>query len=387
MIRAAANPRPFVASLDVVRAVTIVSVIMVHSTWFTANGGGSIGAGAFLSILHFTRESFMALTGFVLTYSLWERTPKWGKFWIKRYRLIAIPYILWSAAYLTLTISVWPVGPYMARLLQDLPTGAAWFHLYYLLITMQFYLLMPGFLWVIRKCQDHPGWLLGLAATLEVMLMAYDQYGLSSHPAGINAYTGTEVWTYGLYFIVGGVMAAHWTAISEWLNSHAKSVAIYLAVSIALMLTAYFGQLQGQASRINFADAVLQPAMVPESLAVFMALVRVGLWYQKYWQRPKVPWHARFVKRIADGSFGMYLMHPMILAGWLWVVKFLGWKPNHIVLDAVTISLLVISSVWVTGWLARTRWSPWLIGRSAIQARPLRGAASRDEKTWLPSEA
>lgn len=378
------SKKPFVRSLDVVRAVTIVSVIMVHSTWFTANGGGSVTAGAILSVLHFTRESFMALTGFVLTYSLWDRPARWGRFWVKRYRLIAIPYIIWSAAYLTLSMPVWPIVPYVSKLLQDLPTGAAWFHLYYLLITMQFYMVMPGFLWIIRRCQNHAWRLVAMAAVLEVALMAYDQYGLSTHPGGLNAYTGTEVWTYGLYFIIGGMMASRWTEVSGWLKSHSRTVLGFFAFGILAMLAFYFGQLQGQASRINFADAVLQPAMVLESAAIFLALVRVGIWYQKYWQRSIIPWHARIMKRIADASFGMYLMHPMILQGWLLLIHYWRWKPNPWFLDGLTVAILVISSAAITGILSRTSWAPWIIGRSA-SGRMM--TAPAEEPSWVPSNA
>lgn len=385
MTKSELNPKkPFVRSLDVVRAVTIVSVIMVHSTWFTANGGDSITAGAILSVLHFTRESFMALTGFVLTYSLWDRPAQWGRFWVKRYRLIAIPYIIWSAAYLTLSMPVWPIGPYVSKLLRDLPTGAAWFHLYYLLITMQFYLVMPGFLWLIRRCQNHAWRLVAVAAVLEVTLMAYDQYGLSIHPGGLNAYTGTEVWTYGLYFIIGGVMASHWREISVWLKSHSRAVIGFLVISILVMLGFYFAQLDGQVSRINFADAVLQPAMVLESVAIFLALVRVGIWYQKYWRESKIPWHARVTKRIADVSFGMYLMHPMILQGWLLLIHYWRWKPNPWLLDGLTVGLLVVSSAVITGLLARTSWAPWIIGRSAVR-RVI--TASVEDPNWVPSNA
>ncbi len=380
----AKSKKPYVRSLDVVRAVTIVSVIMVHSTWFTANGGGSIAAGAVLSVLHFTRESFMALTGFVLTYSLWDRPARWGRFWVKRYRLIAIPYIIWSAAYLTLSMPVWPILPYVSKLLQDLPTGAAWFHLYYLLITMQFYLLMPGFLWLIRRFQNHAGWLVGVVAVMEILLMAYDQYGLLAHPGGLNAYTGTEVWTYGLYFIIGGVMASRWPEISKWLESHSRAVLGFFVFGIMVMLGFYFGQLQGQVSRVNFADAVLQPAMVVESAAIFLALVRVGIWYQKYWRQPGIPWHARVMKRIADVSFGMYLMHPMILQGWLLLVHYWRWKPELWFLDGLTVVVLVVFSAAITGLLARTPWAPWIIGRSAIGRARTKPA---EEPTWAPSNA
>ena len=89
--------RAYVEAADFVRAVTVVSMIAVHSTWYTAGGSRWWLSGALLALMHFTRESFMALTGFVLTYSLFGRSVDWRRTLSRRYRLGRFSFLIWRA--------------------------------------------------------------------------------------------------------------------------------------------------------------------------------------------------------------------------------------------------------------------------------------------------
>lgn len=353
--------RPHVYAMDWVRALTVIGVISVHSTWFTLNGGTSATAGGILALLHYTREVFMALTGFVLTYSLWDRPVKWLAFWKRRYWLVLVPYVFWSAAYLQITHSIAQPMIYFPLLAQDLLTGKAWFHLYYLLVTMQFYLLMPVFLVVMRWAKQRPGLVLSLAALGEIILMQYDHTvgstGILVHQSGVL------VLTYELYFIVGGVTAVHWDRVSQWLHEHSPWVWIGLLVAALIMEGAYLIQLH-QTHTVNYADSVMQPWMVPWSILTFFGLITIGLIGEKQSWRLKP-----LIRRISNLSFGIYLIHPMILAGWLWLLSKVGVPLDSWVLDVATVAAVTSASLLVIGAIARLPISPFVIGRSTIGTR------------------
>ena len=64
-----------VHEIDVVRVVTFVAVVAVHATGGTTDQQ-SVGGNAALTLLHFTREAFFALTGFVL-FRLADQLKPW----------------------------------------------------------------------------------------------------------------------------------------------------------------------------------------------------------------------------------------------------------------------------------------------------------------------
>ena len=52
-----------------------------------------------LGLLHFTRNVFFALTAFVLVNSYLHRPVLMRNFWPRRFLLVGIPYVVWSAIY------------------------------------------------------------------------------------------------------------------------------------------------------------------------------------------------------------------------------------------------------------------------------------------------
>ncbi len=359
-----AEKKRYVEAADFVRALTIASVVAVHSTWYMANGGGWVASGAILSILHFTRESFMALTGFVLTFSLFGKQLKWKEVWIKRYKLVLFPYMIWSAGYMLLFGTFAGVGVFFLTYGKNLLDGGAWFHLYYLLITMQFYLVLPLFLALMRVAKKHPVWVFLGALTFQMALMAYDQYGIGPHPTFfLNQYTGDEVWTYTLFFVVGGIAALHWPAIREWLRTHLGLVIWVSAGTAALMLAEFFLETY-LGGNMTLGDSVLQPAMVPWAVMSIVLLAAIGVRYEA--ARAITPGRWPLVKWLADLSFGIYLCHPMLLQLWTNLLSQFHLDQASYWLDALTVALLLAVSTIAMWLISKTPISSWLIGRAKV---------------------
>src|SRR5262252_8231588 len=92
--------RPHLYEIDVVRAVTALCVVGVHTVAFTVillppNGVGANVQGAIEHALHFTREMFLAITAFVMVYSYAANRPfSVRTFWWKRGLGVLLPYII-----------------------------------------------------------------------------------------------------------------------------------------------------------------------------------------------------------------------------------------------------------------------------------------------------
>lgn len=98
-----AEPRVHIYEIDLIRAITVFSVVSIHSlsyTGFLIKGTQAIEAyNLFGHLLHFNREMFMFVTALVLTFVYFNRSFSTQKFWLKRALFVLIPYILWSIIY------------------------------------------------------------------------------------------------------------------------------------------------------------------------------------------------------------------------------------------------------------------------------------------------
>ncbi len=376
MTRAAvtrANGTGHVYAVDLVRVLTFAAVIAVH-TVTTVNPPDSVPTGGAAMLLHFTREAFFALTAFVLVHRYRDKLPV-RPFWRRRFLLVGAPYVIWSVIYSGLALITTPLPPTAAltRLGHNLLTGTAWYHLYFLVVTMQFYLLFPLFLRVLRAVAARRAghwWLLGVTAVLQVGVDA----GLhAAHPSGIAgkllAYDGSFVGSYAFYLVLGGVAALHADRVQAWVRGHPAVVFGALVATGASAEAWYLHSVHGGSSP-GAASDVFQPVMVPWCVAIITALFALG-----------VAWSAqrggglgsRAVEISSDRSFGVFLVHPIVL--WALPLGPLAWLSTQVSTlcsSVVAIAVTVMVSLLVVEVLRRSPLSMVLTGkRRTPHASPL----------------
>ena len=137
-----------------------------------------------------------------------------------------MPYVVWTVIYTGLqTVSLHRRGAdvHAARpraalrnLALNLATGTAWYHLYFLLVSMQFYLLFPLFQRLLVATRGRHRWVLAAAAVLQVLV---DLWVHDPAPTGVKAdllpYAGSFVGSYVFFLVLGGVVALHRERVLE----------------------------------------------------------------------------------------------------------------------------------------------------------------------------
>ncbi|MGZ6807971.1 MAG: acyltransferase [Mycobacteriaceae bacterium] len=297
--------------IDIVRNLTFACVIAVHAT-ATVNAAASVSAGATLILLHFTREVFFLITGFVLIQAHSRRTFNVTTFYRRRLLLVGVPYVVWSTVYyFANNHQSWAEGTWAKPLGLALLTGTACYHLYFLLVSLQVYLILPALLALLRRTEGRHGLLLGVAVAVQLLEAAFLQYG--------GPFSGVwETWrrhadvllpTYVGYLVAGALAAWHLARWQRWVDMHTHMVIGTLLGSATLTLAVYAFQQRAPGGPL-YAQAVLQPVMLPWSLAVGLALYSLGSWWACRRTRSRLQGVVTVGSHV---SFGVYLLHPLVM--------------------------------------------------------------------------
>ena len=324
--------KPHIYELDLLRPLIALTVVAVHVTAFTT-GFYKTPTGVQLhyavqDTIHWTRNVFLFITAFALTYVYYGRPFSARRFWAKRSMGVLLPYALWSIAYTWVNNSAHEPLAFARAAFQDILTGSASYQLYYIALTLQLYLVLPLFLRFLRRVAGHPWRTLSISFILQLIILyisyQYVQQGpLAASPSGsfLGEFENRFLLIYQFYFILGGLAALAIEPIRAFLLRHGKWIAGAFVLALAATLANYALQIQVYHTNYGLATAVLQPMTAVYSLAV---LVFFGWLISGWARRPGPdgrPRGYRFWHLLSDASFGIYLAHAFILTAVLkWVV-------------------------------------------------------------------
>lgn len=315
--------------IDFVRLVTFAGVILDHVILGIA-ATTAVAAGGLGLLLRYTRYSFFALTGFVLTYQYRNRELHPGQFWRRRYKLIGLPFVAWSLFYwvygryraggftaLENIVSSWSsVELALKSIAYDLITGSAWYHLYFLSVSMQIYAVFPGVLWVLRRTWGYHRYLLVCAAIFQGAVM----YTMVRPPIHFLTYGPQQVlathlvvtiFPYVFFILAGCVAAMHYEAFQAFMIRWRWPLIVAGLLVIAGTLWYYVWDVH-RGTTILRASNVFMLHNTFAYIAIIVILYCLGTVWQS--RRTKGSVADRFMRTAADRSFGIYLAHALALS-------------------------------------------------------------------------
>jgi membrane-bound acyltransferase YfiQ involved in biofilm formation len=306
-----------------VRSVTALGVVGVHVAAFTIilihTPIGIELQNAAITVLHFTREIFIAITGFVMVYIYGGKPFPVRRFWRKRGLGVFLPYVLWSLFYDWYSVPHTSITFFAGRSIADILTGSASFQLYYILLTLEFYLVLPWFLRFIHWSRERPWQVLGASFALQVVILTLDYHFIQSGPFSqtpfgqyLNTYQGRYLPLYQFYMVIGGMGALYIDQLRAFVRTHGRLVLGALALGLALMWGMLVLQVNVLGQSMAYAVSVFQPAMAV--YAVGMSLFLYSASYRWATRRaPAAPRAYGFWLLLSDVSFGIYLVHAYFL--------------------------------------------------------------------------
>jgi peptidoglycan/LPS O-acetylase OafA/YrhL len=348
--------------VDAMRPVKQIGVVATHSLVAFAPAGSGLAAGATLMLLHVTREAFLFISACMLTYSYYDlKRSELRRFWRRRFVTVGIPYLCWTLIYFAVGIpgSNRSATGELAHLGFLVLTG--YYQLYFLVVLLQFYLLFPLFVWLLRRTTGRHALVFAVSCALEVAYLALMRWHVL--PPGLRNFDASrEIMSYQFYLVAGALAAVHYREFDAWVRRHRRGIIAAAVVTAAASELWYF--VQGTHTvhlGSGLASDPFQPITVPYNVAAILViyLIGVALVSPARSRRTVVLAHVG-----SDDSYGVYLsqmlfIDALVALGWGHLSRVIPWP----VLLLITVAGVFLLSCVLTEVLARTPIAEWLTGR------------------------
>lgn len=351
-----APSRKYLHEVDIVRALAILGVLTVHATALTVVTLS--GSSALYPIYNFLNiafkygtPTFIFLSGFVLFYSYGRRpvtSALLKRFYGRRLLLVIGPYVAASFVYVTVKQAVWYGFPGLREWIGDfalrLATGTAHAHLYFVVISIQFYLMFPLLLVLFQKFRRlalHSFWL-GFALQWTFVLLNGAFWHLP--------HKGSWAFSYFSVYLLGAGFAMLYEPIrNRFLDPRTPpSLALWLLAILWAGATVWHVILM----QMNRVQGIALPGWHYElAWNVHTAASAVLLFIIAHRLMHRLPSGAgRVMANLGRRSFGIYLVHP------LWLMLYEAVFPvSHPVYYHLSIGakwLFVLAASWLVVQLA-----------------------------------
>jgi len=390
----AARARGRLPELDSLRGIAILGVLMVHATSAAVGSLPNSTAQTVYIVLNtlslFCVPAFIFLSGFVLFYQYYDKvlTPRvFGDFYLKRLKQLAIPYVFISLGYelcaAVMKHKAWEPMAMLQQFGEHLLNGKSYTHLYYVIITLQLYVLFPLLLLLFRKLRASAWMALPIGFVIQWLFyfMNREYWHLVSKASWsftyffifmIGAYLGmkstTDVHGFGSKRETG---SDRQEGASAWRKTAAAAVGLLWAASTIGFLWLYINLRTG--------------GPVPEgywfeigyqfyTLLTTIVLLGVCVALNRYNVSGVV---VKGIQQLGALSFGIYLIHPLVLLIYRRYVPSPDLSPAyHLWVAGGFLAAIGVSIVVLLIMFRYVRWSWILLGPTPAGYGPSPSRAS-----------
>jgi hypothetical protein len=341
--------KPRLAAIEYIRGISMMGVIGINiGSQYIMNPAANIHLVAlFETFTRFSVPIFFFISAFGLFYNLNINAPfDFVSFTKRRLKTVLIPYLAWSLLYLLHDGLLYGVGfPDPLHLLSVLFFGNAKYQLYFMVILLWFYLLMPLWIAIVRRLTLYR---LGI---LLILQMAFDYW--SSFDTAFNLYVyglpdnsilkpflmyRLNYWVlhYFFIFLLGGWLSVHSDKFMDFMKKHLHGLCCFFFFTLGGLMTYYYEKIYFDGytalEAINTAHQ-LCPWGILYTMAASLFFFAIFT-YQSY---PKALNNLLHI--LGKHSYFAYLAHPLF-------ITYIGlWLQNH---GKLMTAPVVIAFYWAT---------------------------------------
>ncbi|RRD94527.1 acyltransferase [Clostridiales bacterium COT073_COT-073] len=344
------------AELDTCRALAALSVLAIHVTSIPL---GIIDKNSLLFQLLFIINRFLqyAVPLFLMMSAILEgyHFKKVEGFYLKKARRVLLPYLVWSLLYMGFNqflnrgylteISNWK------SMTNIILFGDAHYHLYFMSILLQFLFLFP-WLWKLQK-RFGTHLLFGLLGSFALQMLLCYLVTEPFYPVFPNI-----VKTFPRYFFIlnGGLLIGLAYAKKKELWHKYK----YGIIAIALLAMGYYIWLEYQ---LQYHAGVDVRFYLPVWYLYSFFISLCFLAFSAFLSQMKGPFK-KGLDVVSKNSYGIYLLHPMILEihRKIWVKLPVPSSILYLLIMLIVgVSVLVIS-ILTAAWISKNKYTAWMLG-------------------------
>ncbi|TWI59819.1 acyltransferase [Halalkalibacter nanhaiisediminis] len=299
----------------IIRAIAILAVLMVHSTSVTIielvpDSNAFVFFNAINTFFRFGTPTFILLSSLVLFYSYYHKPLSRQlihKFYSNRLLYILLPYLIFSFIYNGIRTEYFQTyesfQEFISTFTEELLLGNAYTHLYFVFISIQFFLLFPLLLVVLKKWPALTKHLIWIGFVIQWTFVFYNCF-VWQYPD-----TGSISLSYMSYYLTGAFIGIYYADIKAWIKTRQWLVAglfvAWLAAVIGHISIWHSTRVLGNAFHsLLYTFMWNAHTILTALLLIYLSVVIVK----------KAPaWITGSLMKLGYLSFGIYLIHPLYL--------------------------------------------------------------------------
>ncbi|EGA88288.1 acyltransferase 3 [Planococcus donghaensis MPA1U2] len=256
---------------------------------------------------------FFFLSSFVLFYTYYPRKLSiglFGKFYKKRLLYILVPYVVFSVFYFLFKAYFYQIYTDPSQMgkefLIDLVTGKAHSHLYFVFVSVQFYLMFPIILYLFQRFAVIRNY-----AILIGFLIQWTWVLINSFYLQVPA-KGSVALSYFLFYFFGAFLGVYYEKVAAWIGNWRKVWPFIALIVVSYVYMLYFYVTIYYEIRTNQWTGSTRTAEFAWSTHAFFAaaLIFIVAHFMASWKLARMQ---KVITEIGAVSFGMYLIHPFFL--------------------------------------------------------------------------
>ncbi len=352
--------KPYLNSIEYIRGVSMLGVVAIHiGAQYLTNPTPNVNLIAVLEIAsRFSVPIFFFISAFGLFYKIDLSEPfDYGKFLRRRFKAVLLPYLIWSALYIIHDGFFYSTGiPAPESLAKSLFFGLAKYQLYFLVILIWFYLLMPLWIKIIKNLTP-----LKFAAIffLQIAFNCFSSYSVDlfqftqSLPSDsilklfLQWRLNYLVLHYIFIFLLGGILAIHSQKFFDWLKANKKIVSAGFFAALTVHLGYFYFLVYVEKydlmAAVNTAHQLSPTGFIYTIAAsIFLFMLFECVEFNKIFRAG--------LSILGKNSYFVYLFHPLAITYLDFAMKHFGQvmtATNTIIFYVLTVLIsLVASLIW-----------------------------------------
>lgn len=364
------------------RPVKQAAVISTHALIFFAPIATSTTVVGLIMLTRFSRDAFLFVSACMLTYSYKDSQRialvHYSK---RRFLSVGVPYLTWTVIYFFYTslTDVKGIPFYSFHSAAIFSTAGlhyflhilvyGYYHLYYLIVIMEFYILFPLLMKFVRR---FPQW------HIQIMVFAFlwqIAFGVLVSPHlfafQIQGVIQTRLITsYAVYLIGGMIVALHLDPIHDWICAKARWIVVFTIASALVAEVLSFETRHGPIpAYVKTGTNIFSPAILPFNVGAILCVYLLGV----YLVAPQRQRRTRaMVQSGSDNSYGVYLSQMLWIPLLVRVRNSLGFQIPWPVAAPFALILVYFMGYGFTALMARTPVARAVTGRGQVSWSSLR---------------